>query len=151
MRNKPLAAAKVQAYADTNGVPTQIESNHTNQGQRHAVSPGSHSMNNITNRSFEMNDLTVNKNKLTESQIGFVLNDIASTAKAIIRFSLMLMAEGDPRETEAMAQAIKTMAQRIGLLSDAAAENIPSCGGVVVSATFDGWMMPPGFHEEAST
>jgi hypothetical protein len=44
MKNPTLPPAKVQAYADTNGLPPPRPMNHANQSQRHVVILGSHSM-----------------------------------------------------------------------------------------------------------
>ncbi len=95
-----------------------------------------------------MAETTLNEKCLSISQIGFVLNDIAMTAKAIQRFAVMLRHEEDARDIEALTQSIETMAERIGLLSDKTADECPGTGGACFGATVDDWMMPPMYHEQ---
>ncbi len=94
-----------------------------------------------------MAELNVNEKQLTASQLGCVLNDIAQTAKAIERFSVMQRHAEDGRDIEALTHSIETMAQRIGLLADATADELPGSGGAAFGTSFAAWMMPPAYHE----
>ena len=78
MRNKPLAAAKVRAYADTNGVPTQIESNHTNQGQRDARQIESNAMISIPKKTLVFAFETLNEERDQLLSMAIVLERLLS-------------------------------------------------------------------------
>ena len=89
-----------------------------------------------------MADSTVNQTQPTSGQLGCVLNDIASTAKSIERFSVLLMGSDDERDTEALTYSIEIMAQRIGLLADSMAHELPG-SGAIFGTTVTEWMMQP--------
>jgi hypothetical protein len=99
-------------------------------------------------RGLKMATNTVIKKALSASQIGFVLNDIAMSAKAIKRYSVMLNDEGDPRDISALVHGVCTMAERIGLLADRAANEYPGTLGAVFGATVEEWMLPPAYDEK---
>ena len=96
-----------------------------------------------------MAELNVNEKQVTASQLGIVLNDIAATAKTIERFSTMLVLAEDGRDTEALTHSIEIMAQRIGLLADATADELPGSDGAAFGTSFAAWMMPPTYHKPA--
>lgn len=85
---------------------------------------------------------------LTPNQLGCVLSEIATTAKAIERLAIMLNHCDDVRDIEALNVSVGNMAQRIGWAADMAmtrsAENIGPCYG----GDAEDWMMPPVFHDE---
>jgi hypothetical protein len=85
---------------------------------------------------------------LTPAQLDFVLNDIATTAKAAERISILLNHTEDERDLEAFAVALANLSQRIGWAADMAmdrsASSIGPCYGDATQ-----WMMPPLFHDAA--
>lgn len=89
-------------------------------------------------------------NLLTPTQLDCVLSEIATTAKAIERLSILLNHCEDGRDQEALIVSVVNMAQRIGWAADMAmtrsAESIGPCYG----GDAEDWMMPPVFHENAA-
>lgn len=86
---------------------------------------------------------------LTPAQLGWVLCDIAQTAKAVERLSILLNHCEDERDMETFILSIGNLAQRIGWAADMALErttdNIGACCGGA-----EQWMMPPAFHDDAT-
>lgn len=89
-----------------------------------------------------MNDQT----PLTAEQLDFVLNDIATTAKAAERLSVLINHTEDERDIEAFTVALVNLSQRMGWAADMAMERSErSIGPCYGDATQ--WMMPPMFHD----
>lgn len=88
-----------------------------------------------------------NSNKLTNNQIGLIMNDIAETSKTIERLAMLMVEAEDVRASEAMRHSIESLTQRIGLLADFAAGRsryaIPLYGTKV-----EDWMMPRAYHAD---
>ncbi|WP_157666676.1 hypothetical protein [Bordetella genomosp. 13] len=89
-----------------------------------------------------------NSGQLTNDQIGWVLNDIAATSKAIERFAVLMVHSDDDRDTEAMRHSVESLAQRIGLLADRVANRLPGFIGAAYGGEAEDWMMPPAYHWE---
>lgn len=91
---------------------------------------------------------TERQGRISPAQVDTVLCDIATTAKAIERFAILLNHEDDARDLEALTVAICNLAQRIGWAADMAmdrsARSTGPCYGDAVQ-----WMMPPSFHDDA--
>ncbi len=84
---------------------------------------------------------------MTPDQLGILLNEIASMAKNVERFSTLLMANLGPgqHDDETYLSAIKAIAQRIGWAADMACDRIEG-SGCAVYGDAEKWMMPPMFH-----
>ncbi len=86
------------------------------------------------------------ESRLTPSQLGCVLNEIAQAAMQIdVLIVRLQVAEDDPQLVESLAGAIESLAQRIGWASDMAASRIPGSSGAAFGDA-ERWMMPPSFH-----
>ena len=84
---------------------------------------------------------------LSPIQIECILNDVANSANAIRRLSIMQTHEiEDPENLNSVATAIVCLSERIGLLADYAADFIPNAGGPLVGVDPAAWMMPPVYH-----
>lgn len=91
---------------------------------------------------------------LTATQLGCILNDIAETAHAMQRIAVLLIHDDngesrDSRDSIALTHGIMCMSQRVGLLSDIAAEGVPGSMGAFFSTSAEGWMMPPLYNDAA--
>lgn len=85
---------------------------------------------------------------LTPEQLDFVLCDIATTAKAAERISILMNHTNDGRDLEAFTVALVNLSQRMGWAADMAMErSARSIGPCYGDATQ--WMMPPLFHNAA--
>jgi hypothetical protein len=89
-----------------------------------------------------------NSIKLSDLQIGCVMNDIATASKAIERCSIILTDADDDRDIEAMNVAIMHTAQRIGLLADMVAARLAGSTIPLYGDNIEEWMMPPLYHSE---
>lgn len=88
---------------------------------------------------------------MTPEQLGILLNDIATMANHIDRFTALLMVDlghGQDDE-ETYLTAIEAMAQRIGWAADLAARRVVGTGGAVLGDA-ERWMMPPSFRSQAA-
>lgn len=83
---------------------------------------------------------------LTAEQLDFVLNDIATTAKAADRLSILINHTEDERDIEAFAVALSNLSQRMGWAADMAMERSASSIGPCYGDATQ-WMMPPLFHD----
>jgi hypothetical protein len=92
---------------------------------------------------------TLPQKKMTDGQIDCVLSDIAVTANVIQRFSIMLSAEDDERDIDALTQGIQKLSERIGFLADMTADKRDGAGPVYGELA-EIWMMPPSYHEAAA-
>lgn len=97
---------------------------------------------------------TLQQKPLTPAQLGCILNDIAETAHAMERLAVLLIHddngdERDSRDSIAFTHGIKCMSQRVGFLSDMAADGVPGSLGAAFSTTAEGWMMPPLYNDAA--
>lgn len=88
-----------------------------------------------------------NSIKLSDLQIGCVMNDIAIASKAIERCSIILT-DADDRDVEAMNVTIMHTAQRIGLLADMVAARLADSASPLYGDSIEEWMMPPLYHSE---
>ena len=70
----------------------------------------------------------------------------ALTAKTVQRFAVMLIDGHEERDQEALLRGIRSMAERIGIVADMAAERVEK-HSVVVGDAVD-WMMPPVFLDD---
>ncbi len=86
---------------------------------------------------------------LTANQMSIVLNDIANCASAIQRFAICQAAlqDSDYRDLEAARHAIETLAERIGLLADGAADGLGK-GSAVIGPRVEDWFMPPAYRDD---
>lgn len=94
--------------------------------------------------------MTIKSEKLTSAQIGIVFSDIAQCAKAIQRCIVMATHSEDERDVEAIYKCIASMGERIGLLSDRAADGCRESSAAFGTEVED-WMMPPSYHLEKLT
>jgi hypothetical protein len=98
-----------------------------------------------------MADNTRRPNLPTPTQLALVLADIAESAQAIARFVIAQAQDdefSDERDIEARRVAIETLAQRIGLLADFAAEPLGTVFGSIRGSQVEDWMLPPQWHSE---
>lgn len=89
--------------------------------------------------------MTTESKNMTSTQIGLVLNDIAACSQAIGRCIVMVTHSEDERDIEAIYKCIESLSERIGVLSDRAAEGCHE-SSAVFSTTVEDWMMPPSYR-----
>jgi len=95
-----------------------------------------------------MNQQPKNKRPLTPNQMGLVLFEIGEGAKQIAALSVAMRHTGEDETLfEALQGAIGSLAQRIGLIADIAAQRQLEFTGLgPIMESMEEWVLPVGFH-----
>ncbi len=95
-----------------------------------------------------MNQCFPNKKPLTQNQMGCILYEIGAGAKQISALSVAMRHTGEDETLfEALQGAIGSLAQRIGLIADIAAQRQLEFTGLgPVMESLEEWVMPVGFQ-----